>query len=443
MNGVLNRKLLLLIFCIAFLFYSCTRNTIEFGTIPENGYTNLVYNDTVSVQLSTVMLDSFATSGDTSFLIGRYHDPYLGTVSAKAFFQMTVPSSVPEIPASAKFDSLTFIIYPNDYYYGDTSKTQTIYINELANTISHSYNSKLYNTSSVAIKSPALGVKAIHIKPRASDSIVIRLSDSKGAELYSKLQQQSIDITSSTDFLNYFRGISVAIADDDTTAVYGLSGSAGRMVMRVHYHTTIPYPEDHYIDFTSLANDLAFNQVLTNRSGTGLVPGTTGVTEILAENSNDLSFMQPGTGLYLKTIFPSLRAILGNTNIVKLLKAELIIRPAYLSFDNNKYLLPSRVYLTQTDESNIAGSVVLDSTGSRLYANPVIDNVYGENNYYRFNITPYINQMLTTAGSEDAGFFLTHDSPVTTRNVDRLIVNTASQSGRISQLLLSVMIINK
>ncbi len=75
------------------------------------------------------------------------------------------------------------------------------------------------------------------------------------------------------DFLNYFRGISIAVADNDTTAVYGLSGSAGTMVMRVHYHTTIPYPEDHYIDFTSLANNLAFNQRLTNRirhrAGTG------------------------------------------------------------------------------------------------------------------------------------------------------------------------------
>ena len=86
MAGILNRKLLLLLVLhAAFLLYSCTRNTIEFGTIPENGYTNLVYNDTVSVQLSTVMQDSFATSGDTSFLIGRYHDPYLGAVSAKVF----------------------------------------------------------------------------------------------------------------------------------------------------------------------------------------------------------------------------------------------------------------------------------------------------------------------------------------------------------------------
>ncbi|MGZ5222466.1 MAG: DUF4270 family protein [Chitinophagaceae bacterium] len=438
------KPLLLLFLPAASILYSCTRNPIEFGTIPDNSYTNLVYTDTVGVQISTLIEDSFATNGDTSFLIGRYLDPYLGTVSTKTFFQMTIPSSLPEIPASAKFDSLTFIIRPNDYYYGDTSRTQTIYINELANAISYSYNSKLYNTSNVAVKSPALGSGRMKIKPRGSDSVVIRLSDAKGAELYSKLQQQSADVVSSTDFLNYFRGISITTGDDDTAAVYGLSGSAGAVVMRVHYHTTIPYPEDHYIDFTSLANDLAFNQVLTNRSATGLVPGTTGITEIVAESSNGLSFMQPGSGLYLKMIFPSLRTILGNTNIVKLLKAELIVRPTYLSFDRNKYILPSQLYLTQTDGSNIAGNPVMDSTGSAIqYADPVIDDIYGENSFYRFNITAYINQMLTTAGSEDVGFFLRHNSAVTTVNVDRLIVNSVLHGGRSSQLLLSLMIINK
>src|SRR5688572_9807619 len=180
MPGKLKPLLLLFFVLAAIILYSCTRNKIEFGTIPENTYTNLVYTDTIGVQISTIIEDSFATSGDTSFLMGRYHDPYLGTVSAKPFFQVTVPSSIPEIPASAKFDSLTFIIRPNDYYYGDTSKTQTIYINELANAISHTYNSNLYNTSNVSLKSPALCSKAIKMKPRGSDSIVIRLSDAKG-----------------------------------------------------------------------------------------------------------------------------------------------------------------------------------------------------------------------------------------------------------------------
>lgn len=428
----------------ALLLSSCSRNDIEFGSIPANNYANLVYTDTVGVQISTVMIDSFETNGDTSLLFGRYQDPYLGTVSARSFFQMDIPSFIPEIPATARFDSLTFIIRPNDYYYGDTSKSQTIYIHELANAISYSYNNKLYNTSTVAARTPALGAARTMIKPRGSDSIVIRLSDVRGLELFTKLQQQAAEVTQSAEFLNFFHGVSISAGDADTSAVYGLAGQAGSMIMRVHYHHTIPYHEDQFIDFPSLANDLTFNQVLASRQGTGLVPGTTGLTEIAAENTKGFSFSQVGTGLYLKLIFPGLRSILSNTSIVKLLKAELLVHSTPLSFDRNKYLLPSQLYLVQTDGTNIAGNEVMDSTGATIqYADPVLDDIYGENNFYRFNITAYINSMMNTAGSEDAGFFLLHRSPVSATNVDRLVVNTLSQGNQTSRLLLTLMIISK
>ena len=60
MRGLLNRnKLLLLITTTVYVFSSCQRNDIEFGTIPENSYTNLVYTDTIDVKLSTILTDSF------------------------------------------------------------------------------------------------------------------------------------------------------------------------------------------------------------------------------------------------------------------------------------------------------------------------------------------------------------------------------------------------
>jgi uncharacterized protein YneR len=445
MTGLRSEKQLILFVALLFLLMSsCVRKDISFGTIPENNYTGIIYTDTVEVKISTVLTDSFATNGDSILLLGRYSDPYLGIVSARPFFQMTVPASIPEIPATAKFDSLSLIIRPNDYYYGDTSKSQTVSVYELANAISYSYNNKLYNTSDVAVKSIPLGTKILRMKPRADDSLLIRLHDAKGSELFSKLQQASTDVKNENDFLNYFRGISLAFGNSDTTAVYGLLGKAGSIVMRVHYHTTIPYPEDKHIDFSSLANDLSFNQVLTNRSGTGLVSGATGRTEIVSSKSKGLSFLQAGTGLSLKMTFPTLNNILTNKNIIKLLRADLMILPAYLSFDKNKHALPQQLYLLQTDESNIAGGTIMDSTGYNvLYANPVIDDIYGENNYYQLNITSYINQLLNTAGSSNKGLFVNQQSSLSATNVDRLIVSNASQSNVHSKLVLSFMVLNQ
>lgn len=440
---IMRKWMLLLLFACCFIL-SCTRKDIQFGDTPENSYTNIEFIDTVGVELSTVISDSFVTSSPASLLVGNYKDPYLGTVSAKNFFQMGVPAVQTTIPNSAKYDSVSLIFHTNGYYYGDTSLLQTMYVKELSDGITYSYNNKLYNTSNFPVKPTELGSKVLHIRPNADDSLEIRLKDAKGLELFSKLQQSSSDVINEDEFLNYFKGICLTTGDNDTTAIYGLQGAAGSILIRVYYHTTIPYPESQFIDFRSLANDLAFNQVIANRAGTGIVPGNSSPSEIRATQTNNLAFLQPGTGLFLKMIFPSLRNIILSDKIIKVLKAELIIRPAYLSFDNDKYKLPAQLYLTQTDETNTSGTEVLDSTGmGTQYAAPVVDDLYGENNYYRFDVTTYINQWINTAGSEDKGFFVVPVNNGSDLNVNRIIVNNSFHDNQSTRLLLSVIIIDK
>ena len=424
---------------------SCYKKEIDFGTVPETGYTNLVYVDTVAVQLSTVVADSFETNGATSLLLGKYKDPYLGIVSAKPFFQISSPAEIPDIPVTAVFDSLVFIIRTNHYYYGDTSRFQTINVNELAQPVIYSYNDKIYNTSQVAIKPVPLGTKTMKISPSATDSIVIRLDNTKGTELFDKLVQKDNDVKLAANFLNYFKGISLSVNGNDTTAIYGLAGTTN-MVMRLIYHHTTPAIENKYVDFPFLANDLVFNQVLADRTGTTLagISGSPGVKEISSLLTGNHAFSQYGTGILLKLTFPSLKGVIKTDNIVKLVKAELIFRPAALSFDRYRYMLPSSMYMLQTDGSNTGGAQVLDSTGlNTAYGLPVIDEVYGENTYYRFNVTAYINRMLNTAGSEDDGFFLLENAGPSNMQVNRIIMNDAYQSKYKSQLLLSLLIINK
>jgi hypothetical protein len=434
------------LYILAILFFqSCTRNTIEFGANPQNSYTNIVFTDTVGTSLSTVIVDSFTTGGATSFLVGRYKDPYLGTISATPFFQMTIPTTVTTIAPSEQYDSLIFIFKLSQYYYGDTTRSQTVYINELAQPIVYGYNGKLYNTSNVPVKSTPLGVKTMRFTPTGNDSIVIRLNDAKGQELFAKLREQSMDVTNPSNFLNYFKGISISTGVNDTSAVYGLQFNTANMVMRVYYHSTIPFPVSRYIDFTSTANSYAFNQLLVNRAGTGLATGITynGQTEISASQTNNTAFMQSGTGTFLKITFPSLRSIISSGNkVVKLLSAELVLRPVYSSFDNNKYKLPSQLYLAATDETNTVGIQLVDSTGAPLFAKPVVDDLYGENNYYRFNITSYINQLLITPGSEDKGVFVILNSS-TALDVSRMIINNSLNGTRSSQLLLHLVVINQ
>ncbi len=421
---------------------SCYKKTIEFGAEPENNFTRLVYIDTVDVKLSTVILDSFATNGATSLLLGKYTDPYLGVITAKPFFQLGLPAASVEIPATAVFDSLVFIIRKNTYYYGDTSRLQTIYVNELDQAISYSYNDKIYNSSSVAEKAIPLGSRTVRISPENTDSIVIRLDDIKGQELFTKLRQQSIDVTNVNEFLNYFKGISLSVGAADSSAIYRLS-VASTMAMRLVYHHTTPSREDKYLDFPLQANDYVFNQLTSDRTGTLLPATSPGLKELFSSQTGNVSFSQTGMGLYLKMTFPSLRNLLQSGDIVKLLRADLVIRPAPLSFDRYKFKLPSSFYLAETNGSNNVGNSVVDSTGDGvLYASPYIDDIYGENSYYKFNVTAYINQLLNTTGSADYGFYLFESWSTGSMQVNRVIISDDVHSDYKTKLLLTVLVVN-
>src|ERR1043165_8723449 len=159
MHAIRLRYLLTLVLMTIVLF-SCYKKEINFGDDPENNYTRLVYTDTISVRHTTVLTDSFVTDGLSNMLIGKYQDPYLGTVDTRTFFRFNTVGSV-DIPTNAVYDSLTLIFRLNHYYYGDTSLQQTINVDELSQAISLSYNDHLYNTSDVAVKSPSLGKRTL------------------------------------------------------------------------------------------------------------------------------------------------------------------------------------------------------------------------------------------------------------------------------------------
>jgi hypothetical protein len=417
------------------LFQSCYRNEIEFGNLPDTNYTNVVFTDTVEPILSTVTLDSFATNGASSFLFGKYSDPYLGIISAKPFFQMTIFSDTLNIPSTAVYDSFCFIMRPNKYYYGDTSRAQTINVSELANIIDYTYNNKLYNTSDVPVMPLPLGSKTVQIRPSADTVIMVRLSDVKGLEFFSKLQQRADEILTDANFQNYFKGISLSVGDNDTTAVYGLNGVANGMVMRVFYHTTTPYFQSKSCDFTLKNGTYNFNQVLSDRTGTPLYSTTTGTKEFPSEQTNNVAFTQYGTGVLLKLTFPYLKGIITTDKIVKLQKAVLVIRPMGSSFDFNKFKLPSSLYLAQTDATNSVGASITNNVV------PITDEIYGADTYYSVDITSYINTLLTNNGTEDQGlFFIGSNTPP---NADRAVIGNNKQSQYRTQLLLTAIIINK
>ncbi|MFT3826698.1 MAG: DUF4270 family protein [Chitinophagaceae bacterium] len=444
----------LLLMCgLSLFFTSCYRKTIDLQGDSPNSYTGIVRIDTVEPILSTVLLDSFATNSNTKFYMGRYVDPYTGTITAKPFFQVNMPTSIPDISDDAVYDSLVFMLKLSKYYYGDTTISQTVIVNELAQGLDYSYNDKLYNTSSFAIKPTPLGSKTQKIRPSVDDTVVVRLSDAKGLELFAKLKERSGEFDNSDRFLQYFKGVQLAFAGTDNSGIYGISDSASIVKMRLHYHTTFPAKEELYIDFPRVTNDFAFTQILSDRSATLLPNGMSGtlsgMQEVPSESTANIAYTQSGTGILMKATFPSLKGILQREGVTTLLKAEFFVRPVPQSYGISVYTLPSHLYLAQTSSTNLIGSALYDSTGSSvMYEAPVIDYLYGRDTYYRFNVSSYINTLLFSSSVQtDQGFFILQENPTNATVIDRGVFGNAKYGTPTTtnkvQLVLHVLTVNK
>jgi hypothetical protein len=274
--------------------------------------------------------------------------------------------------------------------------------------------------------------------PVKDTAIKVRLDDAKGRELFNKLFNKSDEIQTTTAFKTYFKGIALSVGANDQAVVYGCKAGTEDIVMRLHYHTSVPYDQEKYKDFP-FQNTMYFNQVLTDRSNTQLQGSNLKYTEIPAGKTNNQAFSQTTTGTLLKITFPTLRELLKISSNVELLNASLELHVAEGSYNTATRYLPDSFYLAQTDGSNAAGSNVIDPSGTNvLYAAPQFDRIYNTNATYTFDLTAYIKKFLNTAGSSDEGFFLLQNTPGNGAQVTRAILNAAGNGSASSRLILSV-----
>jgi len=413
---------------------SCTKNDIQFGNTVDDSYTRLLEVDTVGINMSTFVLDSFATNSLSDLLFGRYNDSAFGKISAKPFVQLSAPAD-PGLESGAVYDSLAFVLRLNHYFYGDTTLGQTININELAAPIDYTYSSSLFNTSNVAENPVPLGSKYVTVNPGHTDSISIRLNDAKGLELFNKLKQASTDVQTTDAFLKYFRGVSIGFSSTDVSAIYGVKKKADSIFMRLYYHVTTPYPEKKWKDFAYYSG-IDFNQIIADRSSSRLP--YVFKKEISSDVLNHQGFTQASAGVLLKMTFPSLRNVMQIGPTVKLLNATLIMNVAPGSYDK-KLKLPSTLGLYSTDATNIIGGLIYNSSGTSYTSEPVSDNIYSTNTYYSFDVTTYVNSLLNGSGTENNGFFLIENAPGTSGTINRAIFNDSKTTSNPSKLVLSLL----
>jgi hypothetical protein len=417
---------------ILLAFFSCNQDnqTFDIGGRYVNVQSDLRYIDTLTVNSFTVKLDSLRTSGlpdgEGAVIVGKYHDPEIGDISASSYFKLQLPDTR-TVPNNAIYDSLVLIMVDNNYRIGDTLEPFTIHVHRVEQTIRIREDNYLYNTSKFTYDNEPLGSRTFKPRPNtpSHDTVSVRLSDDLGNELLNLFLAKDDRILQLDNWLNYFKGLSIQ-NDLSDEAIVGFKTSSAAPVMRLYYH---------YIDFTSISQyrDFGifawtlnqFNHFEITNPVIDLPP--TQKDKLSAKYTNKQSYIQAGTGIVTRLEIPYLKNLLTLHDNIRILKAELVLEPVRNTYKTIE--LPPRISLFQSDKYNRFGAPVLNlNTGSALIGTLVIDEVYQEETSYTFDVTNFMQSKLTEATDDIPALLITVTPNDIYRTADRLVLGSQINS---------------
>ncbi|MEP7279315.1 MAG: DUF4270 family protein [Bacteroidota bacterium] len=401
----------------------CHKTAIQYGQqYIDNGITNIVLVDSIRPAVSTIYKDSVFSSRSGRLLVGSYTDAFFGKTSANTYLQLAAPA-LADLLNNAQYDSLVFLMKCNGSFYGDTTLPITLSVNQLTQEIKFAEGQFGFsNSASFPFDPTPLGTRTLVLRPLAGDSANIRLSDIKGQELYNMIKTKSNTLKDNALFTNYFKGLNVSATSNNN--IYGFKDS---VVMRLYYHESSTSLQNKHFDFVFYNSPLQFNHVTADRSGTPLAALNSQNKELLSSDAGNIGYLQSATGLYLKISFPTIRKLRERSDFIKIIKADLIIKPVVNSF-NGFYPLPPVLYAFQTDGANEPGAAISaasNGTAVTENGNLFIDAIYGVNTNYSYDVTSYLQQEINIVTVNKDGLLLLPPSELRFSTLNRLVVGDA------------------
>ncbi|MEZ7497475.1 DUF4270 family protein [Flavobacterium sp. Arc3] len=431
-------KLLLVLFLGA-LITSCDSDVDTGEFVVGSDYLSVsnkvILVDTLTVDVSTINLDSLVTSSQGRILVGNYNDPYFGKVKSESYFQLSgssyaLNSDNSDIDApNYVFDSIRMILRPDKYYYGDTTKVQTISIHRLLEKVKvNDDDSYFYNDSSLSYDSESLGSYSFKPKPLSQDTVVVSIKDVFGEAIFQKIKKR--EITNFDEFTQYFKGLVIKSTTGTSSSVVGFSTTS---VLRLYYSKYLGNTEESLnLDFNILDQTKQFNNISLDRSGTE-IKDLTGFTGSLSSlKTGNKAYVQSGTGIACRVDFPNIKQLKYISEKGTIVDAELIIKPINNTYSADTYPLPDSLRVFVADKLNrITGT--LNNTGTATYA--VLNTETDEfNEYigYKVSIGAFLqNEMIKNS---DSKLSLILTIPNILKSVNRVMLGDQKNSNNKIQL---------
>lgn len=424
------------------LFTSCEKQPdlgqFGYSNVPDNNSANIVVVDSSTINMTTVFVDSTATSGTGYLMVGNYNDAYLGQISSEAYLQVRPPAGMPALdPQLDTYDSIGMVLFfpKANPFYGDSTVPETYEVHQVDSLYQlPNYQFAWWSNEALPI-GPSLGSATVSIAPNlpytsqnAGDTVKIRMDDGLGLQLYNMIYNKSDTITNLTSFLNWFSGLCITPGPGQGSAIYGFKDSS---LMRIYYRSNSGGASvTKTIDFTIYNRNGQWNHVTNNRTGSPLanlvVPTNPKQPPPQTPSSltGNAAYVDNILGLTTKLTFPYLNAISQRPDYIGLLRAQLTVIPLAGSFSTT-WTLPPQVGVFYTDLNNLLGPPVIAQTGGANQTGNLVPNYLAPlQSTYTYDVTNFIANQITNTnqGASQEGLMLSVPSPANLGSFRRLAI---------------------
>jgi hypothetical protein len=209
--------------------------------------------------------------------------------------------------------------------------------------------------------------------------------------------------------------------------------------MRIYYHEYAAVTTQKFIDFNITTKGTQFNNITTHRSASplkNLILPTIPAQTPPATSSGLLAgagYIQDVTGLTVKLTFPYLSAIGFRQDYLRILRADLTVRPVPGSF-STQWTLPPHIGINLTNQNNISMSALPSSTtGGLQNGSLVVDYLHPLSTVYTYDVTHFISAQIknTAVDAGSQGLMLSIPTPASETSFSRAVI--ADQSYPVNQ----------
>jgi len=397
-----------------FLFSCNSVTDIGLDTLPANDRQGLTYIDTSLVVTGNLLRDSIITSSKGAFCVGSYNDPIFGKLKATGYMELKPNASLSGFPDGVTYDSMT-VQYDITYQYGDTGKTQTIYVSELKDTIG---TYAKYRFSKEESYPSNLDTVKFSLN-KLNGSLKFKM-DAFGKKIFDK--GNSV-FTDETLFGSTFKGLKFT-SDDNNSAIIRLDLTYGAG-LRIYFHK----PGDtavQYVLLNTTADNANFTEYETSRLAGSILSSLVkyGDKLPLSASSTEM-YIQSAAGVAGLVQFPNLQGLKNLGPNILISRVVLEMTPV----DNTSLIAHSGLTMYQWDKNN---SPVFNSEGYAefVYNDNSLSSGYQNGNAlnnstfataypvasgaWEVNLTTYVREILAGKRANNGIMIVPYSNSITT-----------------------------